>query len=108
SRSSPKGPPRLLVAAVVVVLAAIGLGLIWSGTRVTDGDNTASIAPSSEEDSDGAEREPGAADDPRHMALADMTPVDLGVHPDIPSLRSSLSSGIPQSPSGDLDPVPED
>src|SRR5699024_3193844 len=66
SRSSPRGPPRPLVAAVVVVLAAIGLGLIWSGTRVTDGDNTASIAPSSEEDSDGAEREPGAADDPRH------------------------------------------
>lgn len=95
------GPPRLLVAAVVVVLAAIGLGLVWSGTRV-DRDDAAVTSSATDEDDRAAE----AGEDPRKMALSDIEPVDLGIHPDIPSLRASIRSGIPSARAADLEPVP--
>lgn len=82
-RSAPgTAAPRWLVAAVVVALAAIGLGLVWSGTRSTDRVSTA-----------GDSLDGSAAQDA--SLLRGLGPLlDLGTHDSIDDLRSALSNGV--------------
>lgn len=61
-RSSPTTGPRWLAAAAIVVLVAVGLALVWSGTRTSD-ETTASIVPSQPE-ADGSGTESDRADAP--------------------------------------------
>lgn len=86
----PSSAPRWLVAAIVVVLAAIGLGLVWSGTRPT-GRGPVASSPTGAPDAaldDGADAE-------RRSLVAQLGPLaELGSHPDIASLRSELRTGI--------------
>lgn len=131
--------PVWAVAAVVVAIAAIGLGLVWSGTRSDDGpretastDRSAS-RPSAEEsagdedfgarpdDADSADDDSmdgdaangdavgdgGAAPEAAPNDLGD--PVDLGDHPDVAALRSTLADGFPtegSDPATPSDSVP--
>ena len=54
SRGSRLGSPRWLVAAAVVVLAAVGLALVWSGTQQGGDDVTATATLSTDRPIDGS------------------------------------------------------
>lgn len=80
------GAPRWLVAAVVIALAAVGLGLVWSGTRPTGRGPVASAPDDALDDS---------ADAERRSIVDQLAPLaELGSHPDIAALRSSLRTGL--------------
>lgn len=87
--SAAPAAPRWLVAAVVVALAAIGLGLVWSGTRSTDRSPVATGDHAAPEASD---QSPSAHDTSLLRAPGPL--VDLGAHDSIGDLRSALTDGV--------------
>lgn len=101
-----RGLPTWSVAAVVTLLVAIGLGLVWSGQRSDDGSSTAILAgagDSSTEAMDDATTATAAAietetpEDPSASGGtgADVSLVDLGEFATEVELRSSLRDGVP-------------
>lgn len=62
SSGSRLGGPRWLVAAAILVLVAVGLGLVWSGTR-DDGDDVTASAPVSASTAPATRGEAGASAD---------------------------------------------
>lgn len=124
-----RNAPRFLVAAAIIALVAIGLGLVWSGTR-SDTDTTAqdtsgeelgraddgggggdgAEAPASEGDEVEEETsalEPNAAvpDTTEAGGSADEVPTiaDLGTFADDDELRSALAAGFPAGSPTDFD-----
>ncbi|MEO6987225.1 MAG: hypothetical protein ABI239_01100 [Aquihabitans sp.] len=112
-RRSGTGTQRWLVAAVIVVLMAIGLGLVYSGTRSpqnetaavsTQNERAASSSDTAEPAADGADaampdhfdtEASGAAPE---ADASDQEPAaldQLGSFDDIRSLRSELRDGFP-------------
>lgn len=104
-----------MVAAAVLALVVVGMGLIWSGVQSTESTDTADVAAtesdqqtaraneSSAGDEDGAsDSAPSAADDaeaafptPPPVSTEPAQLVDLGEAPDGAALRTSLRDGIP-------------
>lgn len=99
-RPSRSGPPRWLVAAVVVALVGIGVALVWSGTHQDDGQQDAGAkAPGTTL----TIKQPAGTGD--HGAAPEQTPAarvgDLGSFSTKEALRTSLTPGIPT----DAEPV---
>lgn len=130
---TPLAPPRRkgarvpswLVAAAVVVLVAIGLGLVWAGTQRNGDDDLASSsvqtsAPTQERSNEDRAAEDGAASggndssqgeapgaalpgsDPTSVPGANADPsfgglplVDLGRAPNLAALREAVAEGFP-------------
>jgi len=97
-------PPALLVAAVVVLFAAVGLGLVWSGTR-QGGSDTA--APRTTEANERVGEVGDAApshEAPMHApnAVLTTTPIiDLGTFDDLVDIRSALAGEFPVADAAD-------
>ena len=114
-RRSSAGRQQWLVAAVVVALVAIGLGLVYSGTRQARTETTATGAqadrnaarngtttvPSAEDASgDGAApSHSGAQPDLDPSAQKPAALDQLGSFDDVSALRTVLRAGFPQDPS---------
>lgn len=120
-RRGDRGAPRWLVAAGIAALAAIGLGLVWSGTRSDQGDTVASgsSADSAQEsaaldgggteatgedgretDGDATAGEQPTQEGPDAPSGATRTVDDLGPFADVAALRRALATTFP--PSGQL------
>lgn len=105
-----------MVAASVVALVAIGIGLIWSGVESTETTDTADVAADAPTDTEGqaARQSPEAVEEGatadaifEERPAASLEPaqvVDLGSHDSDAALRRSLAGGF----APDADPVPAD
>lgn len=79
----------LLVAAAVVIMAGIGLTLIWGGTRNSASDSATKPTPLDL-----------SLPEPPKLAVSPVALADLGTFKTIQDLRSSLKDGIPGRPKG--------
>jgi len=102
TRSRSGGTPRWLVAAAIVAVVAIGLGLIWSG-RDDRGTETAEVSPSAErfdaDDGSGAGAGGGAED---NVAAEENT--DVAAEPPI-APDPGVPTTSPGGPTGTADPA---
>jgi len=122
-RTTGRGTPRWLVAAVIVVLMGIGLGFVWSGTH-SDTSKPSDLATSAEtakpsESKSAADSDATAGGDasasaavPPHggtgtagsasiPSVTDQTTViDLGTFANAAALRTALATAFPTQPVG--------
>lgn len=104
------GPPVWAVAATVVALVAIGLGLIWSGQRSDDdasggtlaGPGTTQTDAGAAPDAESQDASPGDDQDPSFAPEAGVAAplIDLGAFATAADLRTSLRDGV--ATTGDL------
>ena len=115
-------PPTWLVAAVITLVVAVGLTLVWSGIRDGDAGQTTTAASRADTEAGAAGRDGGSAErsggDTGANATVAGSPsgsgggaveqvVDLGRFASAEDLRSTLAAGFPgQQPRRPADPAP--
>lgn len=132
-RARHAGPPPWLVAAGIAVVVALGLALVWSGTRGDSTDQAANSGASKLDQGSGAtargqvdksskSSRPGAeqrAEDSGTVAghaaptvtgapggAANPPTINLGTFATAADLRAALASGFPSTPSADAAAAP--
>jgi negative regulator of sigma E activity len=106
SRRRGRSTSSWLVAAAVVILAGIGLTLVWGGTRGTTHDDQAADTASATSSTAAAGRsnvdaavggaEPGASVEEKPKATVTATSLpDLGTYDSVADLRTGLKGGFP-------------
>lgn len=92
-----RSAPRWLVAAAIVALVAIGLGLVWSGTNDDDTDTLAGDTSTSAESSDGAGGGEGSASDSAESSeeptASEGPDGDVGQQPANPAVPTTTIDG---------------